>query len=61
MKIGIDVLGSEFTAKTNLKGDVFSMNELTSKTTTALIGDQEQILSGLSLLNESVTFRGVDF
>lgn len=52
MKIRIDVLGGNFTPEASLKGKVFESKQLTSRTTTTLIGDQEAILSGLSLLND---------
>lgn len=52
MKIGIDVLGGDFAPEANLKGAILAKNELPGETTITLIGDQEQILSGLSLLGE---------
>ena len=52
MKIGIDVLGGDFAPEANLQGAVLAKNELPSETRITLIGDQEQILRGLSLLNE---------
>lgn len=55
MKIGIDVLGGDFAPEANLKGAVLAKNELSSEITITLIGDQEQILSGLSLLNVDPT------
>ena len=54
MKIGIDVLGGDFPPEANLKGFAMAKNDLLSGTTTTLIGDQEHILSGLSLLNEDI-------
>lgn len=52
MKIGIDVLGGDFAPEANLKGAILAKNELPRETTITLIGDREQILSGLSLLDE---------
>jgi glycerol-3-phosphate acyltransferase PlsX len=53
MKIGIDVLGGDFAPKANLEGAVFAKNELGNKAKIVLIGDQDQILDGLSVLNDS--------
>jgi phosphate acyltransferase len=53
MKIGIDVLGGDFAPDANLQGACLANKELPSETRITLIGDQEQILSGLSLLNEN--------
>jgi glycerol-3-phosphate acyltransferase PlsX len=52
MKIGIDVLGGDFAPHANIEGAVLARKELSKDITIVLIGDQEQILSGLSLLNE---------
>lgn len=51
MKIGIDVLGGDFAPKANLSGAVLALKELPEDASIVLIGDQDQILSGLSLLN----------
>ncbi len=53
MKIGIDVLGGDFAPDANLQGACLAKKELPSETRIVLIGDQEQILSGLSALNEN--------
>lgn len=52
MKIGIDVLGGDFAPDANLEGAVLARKEISSEATIVLIGDQDQILSGLSSLNE---------
>lgn len=52
MKIGIDVLGGDFAPDANLKGAILARKELADKAKIVLLGDQEQILSGLSALNE---------
>lgn len=52
MKIGIDVLGGDFAPNANLQGAALARKELSKDTTIVLIGDQDVILSGLSLLNE---------
>ena len=52
MKIGIDVLGGDFAPDANLAGAILARKELSQDTKIVLIGDQEQILSGLSALNE---------
>ena len=52
MKIGIDVLGGDFAPDANLEGAILASKEISSEATIVLIGDQEQILSGLSSLNE---------
>lgn len=52
MKIGIDVLGGDFAPDVNISGAVMARKELSEDVTIVLIGDQEQILSGLSALNE---------
>ena len=55
MKIGIDVLGGDFAPDANLLGASLAVKELPSDTTIVLIGDQEQILSGLSALGEDAS------
>lgn len=53
MKIGLDVLGGDFAPGANLEGAALANKELKGKATIVLIGDQDQILSGLSSLNEN--------
>jgi len=53
MKIGIDVLGGDFAPNANIGGAVLAKKELPKDIEIVLIGDQEGILSGLSLLKES--------
>jgi glycerol-3-phosphate acyltransferase PlsX len=55
MKIGIDVLGGDFAPDANIAGAVLARKELPSDIKITLIGDQDQILSGLSLLNEDAS------
>jgi len=53
MKIGIDILGGDFAPDANIAGAVLARKELPEEAELVLIGDQEQILSGLAALNES--------
>ena len=53
MKIGIDILGGDFAPDANIAGAVLAKKELPQDCKIVLIGDQEQILSGLSLLGAS--------
>lgn len=53
MKIGIDILGGDFAPDANIAGAVLARKELPQDTRIVLIGDQDQILSGLNALNES--------
>lgn len=53
MKIGIDILGGDFAPDANIAGSVMARKELPNEVELVLIGDQEQILSGLSALGES--------
>ena len=53
MKIGIDVLGGDFAPDANIAGAVLARKELSKDDKIVLIGDQEQILGGLSLLEEN--------
>ncbi len=53
MKIGIDILGGDFAPDANLSGAVLAQKELPSDVRLVLLGDKDQILSGLSLLGES--------
>ncbi len=48
MKIGIDVLGGDFAPGANISGAILAKKELPQDAELVLIGDQEQILSGLS-------------
>lgn len=51
MKIGIDVLGGDFAPEANLAGAILALKELPEDVKIVLIGDQDQILSGLSSFN----------
>lgn len=51
MKIGIDVLGGDFAPDANIKGAIIAQKELPSDTKIVLIGDEDQILRGLSSFN----------
>jgi glycerol-3-phosphate acyltransferase PlsX len=53
MKIGIDVLGGDFAPDANIAGAVLARKELSKDDRIVLIGDQEQILGGLSSLEEN--------
>jgi len=53
MKIGIDVLGGDFAPDANIAGAVLARKELSKDDKIVLIGDQEQILGGLSSLEEN--------
>lgn len=53
MKIGIDVLGGDFAPDANIAGAVLARKELSEDDIIVLIGDQEQILGGLSSLGEN--------
>lgn len=50
MKIGIDILGGDFAPDANLAGAVLAQKELPQDCKLVLLGDQEQILGGLSAL-----------
>ena len=50
MKIGIDILGGDFAPDANLSGAILAKNELPGDTTIVLLGDKDQIFSGLSAL-----------
>ena len=50
MKIGIDILGGDFAPDANLSGAILANNELPDDTTIVLLGDKDQIFSGLSAL-----------
>jgi glycerol-3-phosphate acyltransferase PlsX len=47
MKIGIDILGGDFAPDANISGAILAQKELPQDVTLVLIGDQDQILSGL--------------
>ena len=53
MKIGIDILGGDFAPEANIAGAVLARKELPQDVQIVLIGDRDQILSGLNALNES--------
>lgn len=53
MKIGIDILGGDFAPEANIAGAVLAKKELPQDVQIVLIGDQEQILSGLNALGEA--------
>jgi glycerol-3-phosphate acyltransferase PlsX len=53
MKIGIDILGGDFAPDANISGAILAKKELPSDVRLVLLGDREQILSGLSLLGEN--------
>lgn len=48
MKIGIDILGGDFAPEANIAGAVLAKKELPQDVQLVLIGDQEQLLSGLN-------------
>lgn len=50
MKIGIDVLGGDFAPEANIAGAVLAGKELPQDAQIVLIGDRDQILSGLDTL-----------
>ena len=53
MKIGIDVLGGDFAPDANIAGAVLAKKELPQDVELVLIGDQDQILSGLNAFGEN--------
>jgi phosphate acyltransferase len=55
MKIGIDILGGDFAPNANIAGAVLAKKELPQDVTLVLIGDQEQILDGLSSVGANPT------
>jgi phosphate acyltransferase len=55
MKIGIDILGGDFAPEANIAGAVLAKKELPQDVQLVLIGDQEQILSGLNALGADAT------
>ena len=55
MKIGIDILGGDFAPDANIAGAVLARKELPIDVQLVLLGDRDQISSGLSLLGENPT------
>ena len=53
MKIGIDILGGDFAPDANIVGAVLAKKELPNDVQLVLLGDRDQISSGLSLLGEN--------
>ncbi len=53
MKIGIDILGGDFAPDANIAGAVLAKKELPNDVQLVLLGDRDQISSGLSLLGEN--------
>lgn len=53
MKIGIDILGGDFAPDANISGAVLARKELPTDAQIVLIGDEDQIFSGLSSLGEN--------
>ncbi len=53
MKIGIDILGGDFAPDANVAGAVLARKELPTDVQLVLLGDRDQISSGLSLLGEN--------
>lgn len=51
MKIGIDIFGGDFAPDANIDGAILAQKELPQDTKLVLIGDQDAILSCLSLRN----------
>jgi glycerol-3-phosphate acyltransferase PlsX len=54
MKIGIDILGGDFAPDANISGAVLAKKELPSDVTLVLIGDRDQISSGLMSLDANL-------
>ena len=54
MKIGIDILGGDFAPDANIAGAVLARKELPIDVQLVLLGDRDQISSGLSLLGENL-------
>lgn len=55
MKIGIDILGGDFAPDANIAGAVLANKELPQDVRLVLIGDQDQILSGLNALGANAS------
>ena len=54
MKIGIDILGGDFAPDANISGAVLAKKELPGDVKLVLLGDRDQISSGLLSLNVSL-------
>lgn len=54
MKIGIDILGGDFAPEANISGAILAKKELPNDVRLVLIGDRDQISSGLSSFGENV-------
>ena len=54
MKIGIDILGGDFAPDANISGAVLAKKELPGDVKLVLLGDRDQISSGLLSLNASL-------
>lgn len=54
MKIGIDILGGDFAPEANISGAVLAKKELPNDVRLVLLGDREQISSGLSSFGENI-------
>lgn len=54
MKIGIDILGGDFAPDVNISGAILAKQELPNDVRLVLIGDRNQILSGLSSFGEKL-------
>ena len=54
MKIGIDILGGDFAPEANISGAVLAKKELPGDVKLVLLGDRDQISSGLLSLNASL-------
>lgn len=52
MKIGIDILGGDFAPDANISGAVLAKKELPNDVQLVLIGDRDQISSGLLSLDQ---------
>lgn len=59
MKIGIDILGGDFAPEANIAGAVLAKKDLPQDVQLVLIGDQEQILSGLNALGADANGFGI--
>ncbi|MEY4521649.1 MAG: phosphate acyltransferase PlsX [Bacteroidota bacterium] len=55
MKIGIDILGGDFAPEANISGAILAKKELPNDVRLVLIGDRDQISSGLLSLGEDVS------
>jgi glycerol-3-phosphate acyltransferase PlsX len=55
MKIGIDILGGDFAPDANISGAILAKRELPNDVRLVLIGDRDQISSGLLSFGENVS------